>query len=473
MQEITCVRFSPDGRWVGSCSKDGKLLLWDLVAGKLLSTINVSPAHVTAFEFNPAELSLAAITSTKMVKLYDLETVEQIYSTSPEYTPIRSIAYANDGSSVCVATKESLKIWSWNNNVMKPNAILDVGWDKVCDMKVNKANKLTVAACNSNFVSVYSDININNIMIKASSSVPLSPPRNSVPVDLLDSHHASPILRARNVETSGTNNNIASQTKTMNDTAGRVEHVVAAAKSTSPAHSRYRDRDRDSKYYNVEKGFDKLNLLAEEKESVHTKVDMNCTWESESARKEMATSMGESFMKRYIDGSKRGNNMHAAAAANDDIVEAVEKILSNSGDRRGLKVSPVEKIRPAVGDPITTEPKDVLESLLPLPSSIFNHSKEVMEKSKESMKGINYVSPYSTSTPPRSDSISVAIATSVENGPLEIVAPKRSSMDKSPVVITGPKAAVVTGPTIDYDPDKLRLEGMSCAYLLFHLLLLY
>ncbi len=184
----------------------------------------------------------------------------------------------------------------------------------------------------------------------------------------------------------------------------------------------------------------------------------------------MATSMGESFMKRYLDSSKRSNNMHAAAA-NDEIAEAVEKILSSSGDRRGLKVSPVEKIRPVNGDTIPKEPKDTLESMLPLPSSIFNHSKEVLEKSKESMKGLNYVSPYASSTPPRgvaADAVSVSVATSVGNGPLEIITPKRSNMDKGPVMIAGPKAQVVTGPTIDYDPDKLRLEGTTFSHSLTH-----
>jgi katanin p80 WD40 repeat-containing subunit B1 len=33
-KEVTCVRFSPDGRWVASSGKDGQFLVWDLVAGQ-------------------------------------------------------------------------------------------------------------------------------------------------------------------------------------------------------------------------------------------------------------------------------------------------------------------------------------------------------------------------------------------------------------------------------------------------------
>jgi katanin p80 WD40 repeat-containing subunit B1 len=52
-KEVTCVRFSPDGRWVASSGKDGSLLIWDLIAGKLLNTIDFGPVHATSFEFNP------------------------------------------------------------------------------------------------------------------------------------------------------------------------------------------------------------------------------------------------------------------------------------------------------------------------------------------------------------------------------------------------------------------------------------
>ena len=83
-KEITCVRFSPDGRWVASTSKDGKLLMWDLVADKLLHSVKMdASAYLTSFEFNPSELVVAAVTSTRSVRLWDLETFETFRQTPP------------------------------------------------------------------------------------------------------------------------------------------------------------------------------------------------------------------------------------------------------------------------------------------------------------------------------------------------------------------------------------------------------
>jgi katanin p80 WD40 repeat-containing subunit B1 len=74
---LNCVRFSPDGRWVASSANDGQILLWDLNAGKLLQKVRTpQSAHTTQFEFNPAEFLMAAVTSSKAVRLFDLERME-------------------------------------------------------------------------------------------------------------------------------------------------------------------------------------------------------------------------------------------------------------------------------------------------------------------------------------------------------------------------------------------------------------
>ena len=77
------MRFSPDGKWVASSSKDGQLLLWDLVAGKLVQSLKTaSPSYVTSFEFNPADFALAAITSARSVRYLQCNIITNSTTTS-------------------------------------------------------------------------------------------------------------------------------------------------------------------------------------------------------------------------------------------------------------------------------------------------------------------------------------------------------------------------------------------------------
>ena len=154
-KELTCVRFSPDGKWVASSSKDGQILLWDLVAGKLINSIKIQPNYVRSFEFNPTEFTMAAVTSARTVKFWDLETMNPLYYTPPESSPVRAIAYSNLGSVLCTAAKDSMKMWELDPT-LKLHSVVETGWDKVRDMKISNNFQLVAGSCVSNFVSIWS-----------------------------------------------------------------------------------------------------------------------------------------------------------------------------------------------------------------------------------------------------------------------------------------------------------------------------
>jgi hypothetical protein len=174
-KEITCVRFSPDGRWVASSSKDGQLHIWDIVAGKNLQSFKSGPStHVTTFEFNPLALMLAAVTSSRTVRLWDLETMQLMSSTPPDSSHVKAICFTNDEKTFCSATKDTLKLWNWDPSV-KLVGSADVTWDRVVELKATSENSVIGGAFMSNFVSVW-NVSLDDLpapMSKSSASAPI------------------------------------------------------------------------------------------------------------------------------------------------------------------------------------------------------------------------------------------------------------------------------------------------------------
>jgi katanin p80 WD40 repeat-containing subunit B1 len=310
-KEITCVRFSPDGRWVASSSKDGFIYMWDLVAGKLLNSIQTNHSYVSQFEFHPEEQLLAAMMSSKNVKLWDLDTMEPVASTPPETSPLRSIYYGHQGSTLCTATKDSVKIWSLEYN-MKMHAAIDTNWDKLYDMKVTDNNELIATSFSSNFVSVWK-VDLNTVLERAQSAQPIPTPINY-------------IAGAKEVSNSHQNNRVKS---TINSLGSKESEIKDQSQDLLPQEKPNRSNNIstcnsvdsnthvDNNILNKrgvrDKAESKEILVSPIKEdklvnNIESKLSSPLvSWESADAQKDMATSMGESFHKREKDRIN-GNN---------------------------------------------------------------------------------------------------------------------------------------------------------------------
>jgi katanin p80 WD40 repeat-containing subunit B1 len=161
-KEVTCVRFSPDGRWVASASKDGQMFIWDLVAGKLLNNIKIGPSFLTSFEFNPAEFLLAGITSNRTIKFWDMENFTCIGTSSAETSAVRALSFNRDGSALCTATSDTFRVLGWDPAVTSKASSL-VGWDRVMEIKVDEHNTAVCGSIISNFVSIWA-VDIQNAL---------------------------------------------------------------------------------------------------------------------------------------------------------------------------------------------------------------------------------------------------------------------------------------------------------------------
>lgn len=111
---ITCVKHSPDGRWIVSGDANGLVKVWDLTAGKLvheLKTLRKEP--ITCADFHPNEFLLACGSGERKIDFWDMESFDLVCSTQKETTKIRSIIFSKDGGALLSATQDSLKVWGW------------------------------------------------------------------------------------------------------------------------------------------------------------------------------------------------------------------------------------------------------------------------------------------------------------------------------------------------------------------------
>lgn len=152
-KDVTCVRFSPDGKWVASAAKDGLMNFFDLIATKHINSIRTAPSYINTFEFNPLELAVIGATSSRYVRVWNLDSMSVMHTTPAESTPISALSIPDSGSSLYTTSRSGVKIWDLDDYQLKES--VDIGWSNIADMRVTDDNMIVATSFSSNFVSVW------------------------------------------------------------------------------------------------------------------------------------------------------------------------------------------------------------------------------------------------------------------------------------------------------------------------------
>lgn len=105
---VRAAKFSPDGRVIATCSDDKSVKIWDLTSGDCVRTIREIAARPVDVEFHPNGTAIGTAQSNGCARLYDLRTatLQQHYLIHADETQVNKVRFHPNGNFMLTASED-------------------------------------------------------------------------------------------------------------------------------------------------------------------------------------------------------------------------------------------------------------------------------------------------------------------------------------------------------------------------------